>query len=152
MRATPIGQRVRARLAAVAAAAAVLVAAVACTSTTAGPGQSPSQAQSPSRGQSPSQGHGTGLVVATAAGGTVRGKAVAAAAEFLGIPYAAPPVGALRWQPPHPAAPWPGVRQATSYAPHCPQPPSPFGAASTSENCLYLNVFTPQAIPPATCR
>jgi para-nitrobenzyl esterase len=144
MRAIPIGQRVRARLAVVAAAAAVLVAAVACTTAAAGPGHSPSQ--SPSEGQSQaqgaSQGRGTGLVVATA-GGTVRGKAVAAAAEFLGIPYAAPPVGALRWQPPYPAAPWTGVRQAASYAPHCPQPASPFGAASTSENCLYLNVFTP---------
>jgi para-nitrobenzyl esterase len=80
--------------------------------------------------------------VATA-GGAVRGKAVAATDEFLGIPYAAPPVGALRWQPPRPPAPWHGVRPATSYAPHCPQPSSPFGAASTSEDCLYLNVFTP---------
>ena len=115
MRAIPIGQRVRARLAAVAAAAALLVAAVACTTAAVGPGQSP-PGQSPSprhrapardrpaRRQGASQGQGTGLVVATA-GGTVRGKAVAAAAEFLGIPYAAPPVGALRWQPPHPAAP-----------------------------------------------
>jgi para-nitrobenzyl esterase len=59
------------------------------------------------------------------------------------IPYAAPPVGALRWQPPRPAARWGGVRQAASYAPHCPQPPSGFGVASTSENCLYLNVFSP---------
>jgi para-nitrobenzyl esterase len=80
--------------------------------------------------------------VATA-DGAVRGKATAATDEYLGIPYAAPPVGALRWQPPRPAAPWHGVRQATSYAPHCPQPSSPFGAASTSEDCLYLNVFAP---------
>ena len=65
--------------------------------------------------------------------------------EFLGIPYAAPPVGALRWQPPRPAAPWHGTRAATSYAPHCPQPSSAFGRASTSEDCLYLNVFTPAA-------
>jgi para-nitrobenzyl esterase len=80
--------------------------------------------------------------VATA-GGAVRGKAVAATDEFLGIPYAAPPVGALRWQPPRPPAPWHGVRPATSYAPHCSQPSSPFGVGSTSEDCLYLNVFTP---------
>ena len=59
------------------------------------------------------------------------------------IPYAAPPVGALRWQSPRPAARWGGVRQAASYAPHCPQPPSGFGVASTSENCLYLDVFSP---------
>ena len=138
MRAIPIGQRVRTRLAAVAAAAAVLIAAAACTTATAGP----SHSQSPGQGQSAGQGQGTGLVVTTA-DGAVRGKAVAATGDFLGIPYAAPPVGALRWQPPRPPAPWHGVRQATSYAPHCPQPSSPFGVASTSENCLYLNVFTP---------
>jgi len=138
MRAIPIGQRVRARLAAGAAAAAVLIAAAACTTATAGP----SQRQSESQSESQSQSHGTGLVVTTA-GGAVRGKVVAAAGEFLGIPYAAPPVGALRWRPPRPPAPWPGVRQATSYAPHCPQPSSSFGVASTSEDCLYLNVFTP---------
>ena len=63
--------------------------------------------------------------------------------EFLGIPYAAPPVGALRWQPPQPAASWSGVRDATKFAPHCPQSASPFGQASTSEDCLFLNVFTP---------
>ena len=85
---------------------------------------------------------GTGPVVATA-GGAVGGKAVGTTDEFLGIPYAAPPVGSLRWRPPQPAAPWPGVRGATQFAPHCPQPPSPFGVASTSENCLYLNVFAP---------
>ena len=132
MRAIPIGQRIRARLAAGAAAAAVLIAAAACTTATVGPSQR----------QSESQSHGQGLVVTTV-GGAVRGKVVAATGEFLGIPYAAPPVGALRWQPPRPPAPWPGVRQATSYAPHCPQPSSSFGVASTSEDCLYLNVFTP---------
>jgi para-nitrobenzyl esterase len=134
MRAMPIGQRVRTRLAAGAAAAAVLIAAAACTTATAGP----SQKQSPAQPQS----GGTGLVVTTS-GGAVRGMAVAAADEFLGIPYAAPPVGALRWQPPRPPAPWHGVRPAVSYAPHCPQPSSPFGVGSTSEDCLYLNVFTP---------
>jgi para-nitrobenzyl esterase len=77
------------------------------------------------------------------AGGPVRGLANGAVDEFLGIPYAAPPVGALRWQPPQPAASWSGVRDATRFAPHCPQSPSPFGQASTSEDCLYLNVFTP---------
>ena len=137
MRAIPIGQRVRTGLAAGAAATAVLIAAAACTSATTTPGASKSA--SSSAGQSAST---NPLVVATA-GGTVRGKAVAATDEFLGIPYAAPPVGALRWQPPRPAAPWHGVRPATSYAPHCPQSSSAFGQASTSEDCLYLNVFTP---------
>jgi para-nitrobenzyl esterase len=141
MRAIPIGQRVRTGLAARAvgaagaagaAATAVLLAVAACTTATATPGTS----------------DGTGrkqdaAPVVITSGGAVRGKVTAAGAEFLGIPYAAPPVGALRWQPPRPAAPWPGVRAATSYAPHCPQPSSSFGLASTSENCLYLNVFTP---------
>ena len=134
MRAIPIGRRVRTGLAAGAAATAVLTAAAACTTATATPGPSKSAAQN----------HESELVVATA-GGAVHGKAVAATREFLGIPYAAPPVGALRWQPPRPAAPWHGTRAATSYAPHCPQPPGSFGRASTSEDCLYLNVFTPAA-------
>jgi para-nitrobenzyl esterase len=77
------------------------------------------------------------------ADGWVQGKTAGATAEYLGIPYAAPPVGALRWQPPHPAASWRGIREATSFAPHCAQSASPFGVASTSENCLYLNVFAP---------
>ncbi len=84
----------------------------------------------------------TGLIVATT-GGTLRGTTAGPAEEFLGIPYAAPPVGPLRWQPPQPAAPWTGIRDATAFAPHCPQPPSAFGVASTSENCLYLNVYRP---------
>ena len=143
MRAIPIGQRVRARLAAVAATTGVLIAAAACTTATAGPSShSPGPSQSPPARAPRSQGQGTGLVVTTA-GGAVRGKTVAATDEFLGIPYAAPPVGALRWQPPRPAAPWHGVRQAASYAQHCPQPSSPFGAAGASEDCLYLNVFAP---------
>src|SRR5437764_1682918 len=136
MRAIPIGQRVRTGLAAGAAATAVLIAAAACTSATATPGASKSASRSAGAGAAKAP-------VVTTAGGAVRGQAVAAGDEFLGIPYAAPPVGALRWQSPRPAAPWPGVRAATSYAPHCPQPSSTFGLASTSEDCLYLNVFSP---------
>jgi para-nitrobenzyl esterase len=82
--------------------------------------------------------------VAGTANGPVRGLANGTVDEFLGIPYAAPPVGALRWQPPQPAASWSGVRDATQFAPHCPQLGGPFGLASTSENCLFLNVFTPR--------
>ncbi len=88
-------------------------------------------------------GTGRGLVVGTS-GGAVRGLATGTVNEFLGIPYAAPPVGALRWRPPRPAARWSGVRDATQFGPHCPQLASPFGQASTSENCLFLNVFTPR--------
>ncbi|HEX3285954.1 MAG TPA: carboxylesterase family protein [Mycobacterium sp.] len=83
-----------------------------------------------------------GLVVATN-DGPVMGKTTGTTDEFLGLPYAAPPVGALRWRAPQPAVRWRGVRDATEFAPHCAQSASPFGSASTSEDCLYLNVFTP---------
>ena len=86
--------------------------------------------------------------VAGTATGPVRGLANGAVDEFLGIPYAAPPVGPLRWRSPQPAASWSGVRDATQFAPHCPQLASPFGQASTSEDCLFLNVFTPSHQPP----
>ncbi len=91
----------------------------------------------------------SGPVVSTA-NGAVRGLAAGAVDEFLGLPYAAPPVGALRWRPPQPAASWSGVRDATQFAPHCPQPASPFGQASTSEDCLFLNVFTPPGQQPGS--
>jgi para-nitrobenzyl esterase len=88
-------------------------------------------------------GAGSGSPVVATAGGLLRGTTAAGTREFLGIPYAAPPVGSLRWQPPQPAARWSGIRAATSFAPHCPQAGSPFGVASTSEDCLYLNVYAP---------
>jgi para-nitrobenzyl esterase len=71
--------------------------------------------------------------------GAVRGKTVSGISEFLGIPYAAPPTGKLRWHAPEPPAHWRGVRAATAFGAHCPQPGS---AAGTSEDCLFLNVFT----------
>jgi para-nitrobenzyl esterase len=83
-----------------------------------------------------------GLVVSVA-DGQLRGKTAGSVDEYLGIPYAAPPVGPLRWRPPQAATRWHGIRAATKFAPHCPQPATPFGRASTSENCLYLNVFRP---------
>ena len=76
--------------------------------------------------------------------GLVRGTTTAAGVrEFLGIPYAAPPVGNRRWRPPVHHAPWFEPLDATQFANHCPQPPTPFGIASTTEDCLFLNVFTP---------
>jgi para-nitrobenzyl esterase len=65
---------------------------------------------------------------------------------FLGIPFAAPPVGALRWKAPQPAAHWKAERDATKYGAHCVQTPfedMSFQDAVASEDCLYLNVFTP---------
>jgi para-nitrobenzyl esterase len=79
--------------------------------------------------------------------GQIRGKRAGVIDEYLGIPYAAPPSGPLRWRPPQPPAHWHGIRTATQFAPHCPQPTGVFGRASTSEDCLYLNVFAPAGHP-----
>ncbi len=71
-------------------------------------------------------------------------------AAFLGIPYAAAPVGNLRWRAPQPLASWHGVRKATKYGPACPQLPSTWlpemlgrKQMRTDEACLFLNVWTP---------
>lgn len=82
--------------------------------------------------------------------GPVRGSTDGVTAEWRGLPYAAPPVGDRRWRPPQPAAHHSDVLDATSFAPHCAQSPSPYGVASTSEDCLYLNVYTPANATPAT--
>jgi len=69
-------------------------------------------------------------------GGAVRGVAGSGVYEFLGLPYAAPPTGDLRWRPPLPPAEWDGVRDATQFAPSCPQAASPFAPpAPFSEDC-----------------
>jgi para-nitrobenzyl esterase len=82
--------------------------------------------------------------IATTDSGAVRGVAAGSINEFLGVPYAAPPTGNLRWRPPQPPAGWHGVRGATQFAPSCPQPPSPFAPhGAFSEDCLYLNVYAP---------
>jgi para-nitrobenzyl esterase len=94
--------------------------------------------KAPARPQAPA-----GKLTVTTADGELRGQAAGGIDEFLGIPYAAPPVGPLRWRAPQPAAHWSGVRPATQYGPHCPQYGSKFGQGSMSENCLFLNVFAP---------
>ena len=70
--------------------------------------------------------------------------------EYLGIPFAAPPVGKLRWRPPQPVVPWQGVRAADRFSPACMQrmqsPDSSSwnrGLINLNEDCLYLNVWTP---------
>jgi len=63
---------------------------------------------------------------------------------FKGIPFAAPPVGELRWKPPQPVKPWEGVRLCADFGPWCPQPKPFIGHAlgKLNEDCLYLNVWT----------
>jgi len=77
-------------------------------------------------------------------GGRLKGEVNDGLAVFKGIPFAAPPIGDLRWRVPQPVAPWHGVRAANTFAPACSQPwwetPNP-----SSEDCLYLNVWTAAA-------
>ena len=97
-------------------------------------------------GTGASQNLGGALPIVSIAGGEVRGAAVSGGYDFLGLPYAAPPTGNLRWRPPRPAADWHGVRDASQFAPSCPQPTqdNPFlPPGPLSEDCLYLNVYTP---------
>ncbi|MBV8863144.1 MAG: carboxylesterase family protein [Mycobacterium sp.] len=77
--------------------------------------------------------------------GPLRGLVAADYRLFQGIPYAAPPVGSLRWQPPRPAARWSKVLDAAKPGPHCIQDTGrdPHAGKPTAENCLTLNVWTP---------
>lgn len=79
--------------------------------------------------------------------GSVRGLVAPDHRLFSGIPYAAPPVGAMRWQPPQPTAEWSGFLDATRPGPRCIQDVSnDVDRSETSEDCLTLNVWTP---PPS---
>jgi hypothetical protein len=75
--------------------------------------------------------------------GFVRGSETQSVDKFLGIPYAAPPVGVLRWKPPQPHASWSGVLNATKFGSHCAQTARVVGISSSSEDCLFLNVYVP---------
>jgi para-nitrobenzyl esterase len=95
------------------------------------------------------------------AGGALQGQTSGSISVFEGVPYAQPPVGSLRWREPEPAAPWPGVRDATKPSHPCMQSLAgtdsfiqplaatygvayPLQTLDPSEDCLYLNVWTPQ--------
>jgi para-nitrobenzyl esterase len=80
-------------------------------------------------------------------GGTVQGVSAGNIVSFKGIPFAAPPTGLNRWRAPQPVRAWSGVKRADTFSPGCMQDPSMavmFGAdPKVSEDCLYLNVWTP---------
>jgi para-nitrobenzyl esterase len=84
-----------------------------------------------------------GTTVMTASG-PVCGIVVNGVNEWLGIPYAAPPVGPLRWAPPQPPAPWSATLNATAFGSICTQPAvGKSGANTGSENCLFVDVWAP---------
>ena len=87
--------------------------------------------------------------IVTVDSGQLQGMARDTVLSFKGIPFAAPPVGELRWRPPQPAAKWHGVRNAGQYGADCMQLPFPSDAAPLgtppAEDCLYLNVWRPAA-------
>ena len=80
--------------------------------------------------------------------GPLKGVVVSNVNEYLGIPYAAPPVGKRRWLPPKSPEDFRGLFNATHFGNMCPQTDT-FGAVIGSEDCLYLNVYTPTSGPPA---
>jgi carboxylesterase type B len=80
--------------------------------------------------------------------GALRGVRSDGVDGFLGVPYAAPPAGALRWRAPRPAASWRGVRDAGAYGNRCPALASTNGPESDTEDCLYLNVQRPATARP----
>lgn len=85
---------------------------------------------------------------ASVSGGTIRGAAFHdGGAGFLGIPYAQPPVGDLRWRKPAPGMPWKGVRDALKFGGQCAANPIWGMGKVINEDCLYLNIWTPQWPP-----
>ncbi|HSL86030.1 MAG TPA: carboxylesterase family protein, partial [Bacteroidales bacterium] len=90
--------------------------------------------------------NGTSALLVRVEGGRVEGVEENGITVFKGIPFAAPPVGDLRWKPPQPVKRWKGVLKADRFAPACPQfqriMPG-MTPVETSEDCLYLNVWTP---------
>jgi para-nitrobenzyl esterase len=87
------------------------------------------------------------LVIQTE-GGTVEGNVALGVENFLDIPYAAAPVGELRWSPPQPPAHWSDVRPAKEYGSYCPQPKTLDSANRVvNEDCLDVNVQRPIGTP-----
>lgn len=87
------------------------------------------------------------ILTATVSGGEIQGEAENGVVSFKGIPFAAPPAGDLRWKAPQPVSPWNGIRKADAFGPSPMQESflaALMGAGTNmSEDCLYLNVWTP---------
>lgn len=90
--------------------------------------------------------HGRGGPVVRTDRGAVQGVRAPGVDSFLGVRYAAAPVGALRWRPPRPAAAWPGVAPATAYGARCAAAASTNGPRTEAEDCLFVNVQRPAGL------
>lgn len=80
--------------------------------------------------------------------GALRGSGRDGVETFLGVPYAEPPVGELRFRAPRPPRPWAGVREAVEWAPRAPQPELTGRGFTGDEDCLYVNVYAPASPGP----
>jgi len=94
---------------------------------------------------------GAQITTVAVTGGTVQGVIVDGVAAFKGIPFAAPPTGPNRWRAPQPVVPWTGTMTADHFAPACMQDPAMLtfvgSDSGVSEDCLYLDVWTPARTP-----
>jgi carboxylesterase type B len=93
----------------------------------------------------PAVGAGDGGTIVRVDTGLLRGANSDGVDSFLGVPYAQPPTGDLRWRAPQPARPWSGMRDALAFGNRCPAAASTNGPRSETEDCLLLNVFRPAA-------
>jgi para-nitrobenzyl esterase len=95
-------------------------------------------------GDGPARAEDQRIEIVRVKSGLLRGTVDAATVRFLGVPYAAAPVGSLRWAPPQPAAPWTGVRDAVRPADPAAQGPGEAPNGINNEDCLYLNIVAPR--------
>jgi para-nitrobenzyl esterase len=98
-------------------------------------------------GQDGGDGEASDPLLITLDDGQIRGEMSGEARRFLKIPYAKPPLGELRFKAPVPNDPWTGVRHETEFAEGCPQLQDQGAPASNNEDCLYLNVWSPEPAP-----